>query len=431
MLDKEKIYDWITDEGEERICKAIDEEQCKSVPGNFLKNSFSGFCSKLAEQLVSPGVTLPWILSMLGASTAFAGLLVPLKNAGSLLPQLLVSAKIRGFKQRKYFWAYSAFFQFLMVLMMLLAFLFLDGNPAGYVIVFSLFLFSVASGVASVSFKDVMAKTIPKGRRGRLLATRATGGGILTLLAGLLMYFFLQNTSEKLPFIILIASSAFLWLGAAFFFSIIKEEDGATEGGRTPIDEVKKGWTVFTSNKNLRNFILSRAMLMAIPLAQPFFILYGKEVTGASFSGLGLLVIVSGIAGFISSPFWGKFADRSSRKMMIVIAFLGVLNIMLVIGYDYMNPDLKTIYTFAPLILLNMIIHGGARLSRKTYLADFAPEDERPLFISLSNTFIGLFTILAAGIGFIAEIFSIQALFIFFISMLIASIGLSYSLKEV
>ncbi len=318
-----------------------------------------------------------------------------------------------------------------MVLMMLLAFLFLDGNPAGYVIVFSLFLFSVASGVASVSFKDVMAKTIPKGRRGRLLATRATGGGILTLLAGLLMYFFLQNTSEKLPFIILIASSAFLWLGAAFFFTIIKEEDGATEGGRTPIDEVKKGWTVFTSNKNLRNFILSRAMLMAIPLAQPFFILYGKEVTGASFSGLGLLVIVSGIAGFISSPFWGKFADRSSRKMMIVIAFLGVLNIMLVIGYDYMNPDLKTIYTFAPLILLNMIIHGGARLSRKTYLADFAPEDERPLFISLSNTFIGLFTILAAGIGFIAEIFSIQALFIFFISMLIASIGLSYSLKEV
>lgn len=315
--------------------------------------------------------------------------------------------------------------------MILIAFLFLDGNSAGYVIVFSLFLFSIASGVASVSFKDVMAKTIPKGRRGRLLATRATGGGILTLCAGLLMYFFLQNATEKLPVTILISASVLLWIGAGFFFLIIKEEEGATEGGRSPVNEVKKGWEVLTSNSNLRNFILARAMLMAIPLAQPFFILYGKHETGASFSGLGLLVIVSGIAGFISSPFWGKFADRSSRKMMMWVAGLGIVNIMLVIGYDFLDSDLKTIFTFAPIILLNMMIHGGARLSRKTYLTDFAPEDERPLFISLSNTFIGLFTILAAGIGFIAEIFSLQALFIFFIIMLMASVRLTYTLEEV
>lgn len=110
MIEQEKIYDWITNEGEERVCKAIDEEQCKSVPGNFIKNSLSGFCSKLAEQLVSPGVTLPWILSMLGASSVFAGLLVPLKNAGSLLPQLLVSAKIRAFKKAKIFLGVFSFF---------------------------------------------------------------------------------------------------------------------------------------------------------------------------------------------------------------------------------------------------------------------------------------------------------------------------------
>ena len=101
MKTQEQIYRWITDEGEERVCEAISEDQCEEVPGNFLKNSLSGFSSKLAEQLVSPGVTLPWILSVLGASSGFAGLLVPLKNAGSLLPQLLVSAKIRAFAKRK------------------------------------------------------------------------------------------------------------------------------------------------------------------------------------------------------------------------------------------------------------------------------------------------------------------------------------------
>ena len=430
MFDKENIYDFITNEGEERICDAIDEKQCTNVPGNFLKNSLSGFCSKLAEQLVSPGVTLPWILSMVGASSGFAGLLVPIKNAGSLIPQLLVSAKIRAFSKRKYFWAYSAFFQALMVGLMLLSFLIFDGDTAGYIIVGALFLFSIASGVASVSFKDVMAKTIPKGRRGRLLATRATGGGILTLLAGLLLYFFLQQADSRLPFIILIGTSAILWMGAGFFFSIIKEEDGATKGGRSPINELSNGWQLFLNDSNLRNFILTRAMLMAIPLTQPFFIIYGKEITGASVSGLGLLVIASGIAGFISSPFWGKFADRSSRKLMMIIAVIGIVNIMLVMGFDLLNDKFKTITVFAPLILLNMMVHGGARLSRKTYLADYAPENERPLYISFSNTFIGLFTIIAAGVGFIAELFSIQVLFFFFIGMLLISIMFSKALKE-
>jgi MFS family permease len=431
MIDKDKVYDWITDEGEERACDAIDEKQCTNVPGNFLKNSLSGFCSKLAEQLVSPGVTLPWLLNMIGASSGFAGLLVPIKNAGSLLPQLLVSAKIRAFRKRKYFWAYSAFFQAFMISIMLVSFLLFEGDKAGYIIVSALFLFSIASGVASVSFKDVMAKTIPKGRRGRLLATRATGGGVLTLIAGLVMYFFLRESESKFPLIILIGSAAILWLGAGFFFSIIKEENGATEGGRSPVNELKKGWGLFSSNINLRNFILTRAMLMAIPLAQPFFIIYGKEITGASFSGLGLLVIASGIAGFVSSPFWGKFADRSSRKMMIVVAILGILNIALVMGFDFLDASYQSIILFSPLVLINMMVHGGARLSRKTYLADYAPEDERPLYISLSNTFIGLFTIIAAGIGLIAELFSVQILFLFFIGMLSISIILSTTLKEV
>lgn len=431
MTAKEKVYDWISGDGEQRICKDIDEDQCTSVPSNFLLNAASGFCSKLAEQLVSPGVTLPWLLNMLGASSGFTGLLVPLKNMGSLMPQILISAKIRGFPRRKYFWALPAFFQALMVLLMAAAFWFLDGNSAGYFIVGALFLFSVASGVSSVSFKDVMAKTIPKGRRGRLLATRATGGGVLTLAAGALMFFVLQDTSSKWPFLLLILAGALLWFGAGFFFLLIDEHAGATEGGRNPFDEVKKGWELLKEETNLRNFILARAMLMAIPLAQPFFILYGKNITGAELSGLGLMVIVAGIAGFISSPFWGIFADKSSRKMMMVVAAAGILNILLVMNFNLLPVSIQNIYYFAPLILLSMMLHGGARLSRKTYLTDYAPEEERPLYISLANTFIGIFTIVAAGIGFIAEWFDLQVLFLFLTGMLVCSIGLAFRLKEV
>tara|TARA_R110002126_G_scaffold42758_3_gene123068 strand:- start:14110 stop:14280 length:171 start_codon:yes stop_codon:yes gene_type:complete len=51
--------------------------------------------------------------------------------------------------------------------------------------------------------------------------------------------------------------------------------------------------------------------------------------------------------------------------------------------------------------------------------------------ISLSNTFIGLFTIIVAGIGFITALFSLQIVFLFFMGMLLISIILPLTLKEV
>ncbi len=430
-MKEEEIYRWITEEDEERSCKAISEENCTNVPGNFIKNALSGFCSKLAEQLVSPGVTLPWMLSMFDAGLGFSGMLVPLKNLGSLLPQLFVSGKIRAFPIRKYFWGFPAMAQAALVALMGIAFFTLEGTVLGISVVSLLLLYSMASGVSSVAFKDVMGKTIPKGNRGRLLAARATGGGVLTLLFGLVLYFFLREQDTMGILFILVGLATILWVLAGVFFLWIEEEKGASDGGRTPIEEFRKGWKLLGQDSNLRTFVMARAFLMAIPLAQPFFVVIGRKNTDADLSGLGLFVVASGIAALVSSPFWGKLADWSSRKLMIGIGAFGILNCLLVLGFSYLPSDYRSIYLFAPLILLNMMAHGGARLSRKTYLTDFAPEEERPLYIALSNTLIGLFTILTAGLGFLAEWFSTDFLLYFLCGMLLVSMLLSYRLKEV
>ncbi|WP_217495926.1 MFS transporter [Mangrovivirga cuniculi] len=170
---------------------------------------------------------------------------------------------------------------------------------------------------------------------------------------------------------------------------------------------------------------------MSIPLATPFYVVLAKEYTGDSISNLGLLVVLSGIANVVSSPLWGKFADRSSRKMMAVVALIGIATGIYSLLYPLFNFDNYEIYLFAPVILFNNVAHAGARLSRKTYLVDMAPEDERPTYVSLSNTLIGLFTILAATFGVISSLISNQAQIGFFMVMMIASIGFAFSLKEV
>jgi MFS family permease len=427
----ERAYELLTDDSEERACKAIPDTACHVVPGNFFLNMLNGACTKFAEQLASPGLVIPWILSTLAAPAYFAGMLIPIKDAGSLLPQLLVSAKIRSFPKRKWFWIAPAFIQSLCIFGMAWVVSSLDGFMAGLCVVLALLIFSIASGVASVSFKDVLAKTIPKGKRGQLLAYRAASGGILTLMAGIYLHLFFSATTNTQAYVWLLIIAGIFWVLAAVFFISIQEVDGATEGGRTPIKELKNGKDLWINNSNFRKFIFTRGLLMAIPLAQPFYVIIGKEYAGGEVSGLGLMVIAVGLAGIISSPIWGKFADKSSRKMMVVVSVLGIVNAGYVLLFPMLPADWQNIYTFSPAILLNVIAHGGARLSRKTYLIDFAPKSERPLYVSLSNTLIGILTLVAAALGLIAEIFSLQIMVGFLAALLLLSIPISLKLKEV
>ena len=427
----EKSYSLITDEGETRACEAIPDAACTDVPRNFFLNIFNGASTKLAEQLASPGVVLPWILSVLAAPAYFVGFLIPIKDAGSLLPQLLVSAKIRSYARRKWFWIVPALVQAICLLGMAAVVAAWEGFPAGIAIVALLLVFSFASGVASVAFKDVMGKTIPKGKRGQVLAYRATLGGVLTLVAGVLMYTLIEGAEERSPYLWLLLTAAVLWVLAAVFFVGIVEEKGATEGGRSPVQELKEAKKLFKQEPNLRRFIFTRGLLMAVPLAQPLYVLLGKQYTDSSIGALAIMVVAVGIAGIISSPFWGRFADKSSRKMMLVVAAMGIGNAVLVLLFPLLPEDWQNVYTFVPLLLLNVMVHGGARLSRKTYLVDMAPKDERPLYVSLSNTIIGLFTLLAAALGMLAELISPE-FFVGFLALLLAlSMPLAYKLEEI
>lgn len=432
MSQTEDFYEFLTEDSETRICESIPDSQCTHLPRNFTLNIINGSLTKLAEKLISPGLTMPWILSFLGAPLFLIGMLVPIKDVGSLLPQLLVSGQLRAKEKRKPYWVGAGLIQGVCLLISAIILAFIENHRiVSYAIVVLLLFFSIASGIGSVSFKDVTGKTIPKGERGQMLSYRSAFGGALALIAGGVLVFFLRGEDSKWLYVGLFASASLLWVTAAVIFSAIEEQSGSTEGGRTPIQELKTGASLLKKDNSYRNFIITRALLMAIPLLDPFFILVAKDVSQNTWNYLGVIIIIGSLAQIVSSPFWGRLADKSSLQLMRISAGLSILSIVYALVFVYYNNDMFNFYHFMPVLFINGVAYSGARLSRKTYLIDYAPEKERPTYVSVANTLIGLFTIVAASFGLVAHYFGLAYQFWFFLLLLVGCILLSFTLKKV
>ena len=426
----ERVYDFITEADEGRICEVIPDSACRQAPRNFLLNALNGSATKLAEQLASPGLVLPWLFSAIGAPAALAGLLVPVKEACSLIPQLAVAGSIRAYPQRKWFWVGAGSTQAVFLALIIPTALWLPPVYAGWAIIALLALFSVASGAGSVAFKDVLAKTIPRGKRGRLLAVRATLGGLLTLIAGSILRLYVSDSQSLVPYLILIALAAMLWGIASVCFAVITEYEGATEGGRNALNEVAAGLKLIREVPGFRRFIIARIFLLSIELSLPFYALFARDVVGASIGGLGVFVIANGVSNIFSSPVWGRFADRSSRGVMFVSSLLaaGTGAIALLIGQ--LPAHYQGVFVLAPVFLLIGFSQGGLRLGRKTYLVDGAPDDDRPLYIAVSNTLIGVVTIFGGGLGLLVYSFGIRSVIFALIILALIAAAVCRALPE-
>lgn len=424
----EKAYQILTID-DDSACRDIPDSACHEAPGNFFLNAGNGALTKLAEQIASPGLVLPWLLSAMGAPASLSGFLVPLNRSGSLLPQLVVSSRIRKYGRRKYFWVASGYTQALSLLLMIPLTLFVGGLLGGVGVLLLLALFSIASGVASVSFKDVMAKTIPKGKRGTLLSIRGTVGGALALGAGAWLMLAAGEDESILFYAGLLALAGLLWFMATTLFAFVREQPGATEGGRNAIDEARNGWRLLSEQPGFRNFIIARSLLLGVPLVVPFYSLFAREL-GTGLSGLGLFVMANSLAMVLSSYFWGRMADRSSKQAMGFGGLIGMAAALLALGLGIWLDMDYTSWWLAAIIFITGFAQAGTRLGRKTYLVDAAPDEERPLYVAVSNTLVGVIFLGSSLIGLLAGLIGVQGVIAAFTLMMLTGSVMAFRLPD-
>ena len=400
----DQVYSLIANEEDARACTDITEEACREVPRNFFLILGSNVLTKLGDLLVSPKTVLAWMLSAIGAP-ALVAWLVPIRESGSMIPQMVIGAWVRQKPVRKWFWTLGSFGQAVSVGGMAASIWFMEGYAAGAGVIAALIVFSLARGFCSVSMKDVQGKCIPKKRRGRLSGLASTIGGTATVLLTVVL-FWDQGDPGLLFYTLLLLLAAGLWIIAGLLFSAVDEFAGETGGGGSALRQAVKSLTLLRDDPPFRHFVITRALLLCSALAAPYFVVLAQ---GANDSGwlLGIFLLASSLASSVSASIWGWMADDSSRKVMIrgaLIASGACLTVGLV-AWQFGESEWIGWFYPAGFFVLS-IAHAGVRLGRKTYLVDMAGGNKRTDYTSVSNTVIGVLLLVVGGLTALVSMIS-------------------------
>ena len=410
-MNIDKLYALINKEEGERVCKGIDAQACKKAPRNYFLIMFSNMLTSLGDTLSNPKTVLAWLMNFVNAPVYLISFIVPIRESGSMLPQIAIASLVRKKEIRKWIYVIGSILQSAAIASIGWIGLHFKGQEAGWFMIIALVLFSLSRSLCSVASKDVLGKTIPKTRRGRLKGYTSSVSGILVLLAGVFMLVQSKKDQDVSFYSTIIFFAASLWLIAALIYAFIKEFPGDTRSDSNGLKEAFSKISLIKTNKNFRHFILARSLLLCSALSAPYYVLLAQEYLGNESFLLGLLIIANGVAAIISSPFWGTMADEGSHKVMAISGLMAAVLGLLLISITTFSQELRSQYWLYPTAFFFLgIAHSGVRLGRKTYIVDMANGNERTDYVATSNTLIGLILLITGGISALVSVFSVEGI---------------------
>lgn len=404
MQITESIYEKLTNEEDARVCDDISERSCREAPNSFVFILSSYLLTKLGDAIASPKTTLAWLTSVVGAPAFVLGLLVPIRESGSMIPQLFIGSAIRRLPVRKWVWVAGSVAQFLCIAGIGVVAMSLEGAAAGFAILGLITLFSLSRGFCSVAAKDVLGKTIPKPKRGQLTGWSASIAGLLSIGVGVVLMLPLAGDIDAAVLGMLLIGAGALWLIAAAIYSNVGEYAGETGGGRSATEALAR-LSLLATDRPFRRFVMTRALLMCSALSAPYYVALAQKNLGSPTYLLGAFVAAAGVAGLVSAPVWGRFADRSSKYVMVAAAIVTSGIGLLTFAFDRYLPSVGQAAWFLPAAYFVLsVAHNGVRVGRKTYVVNLASGNQRTDYVAISNTVIGVLLLLVGSVGVLAPI---------------------------
>lgn len=384
-------------EPELRTPEAIESYVQQNLRWNMGAGIIDAVFFALAMAIISNETVIPLLLTRLGANSVILGVITALVNLGILLPQL-IGAGIS--QERPYKKPITMLFglgeRLPFLLIGVAVWLWGDSAPAialGAYVVLRV-LSSVSVGTIIPAWYTLIGKTIPTRRRGLFFGLGRGTGALLGVGGALLAGYLLDSQGfprgYALCFLLAWISMMGSWLGLA----ITREPPDLTVKARTPMAAYFRQLpAILRANRNYARFVAARCITVLGTMALSFFIVYGSgrfALTGAQVGGLTATISTTQAVLYLV---WGLIADRFGHKRVLCIgaACMAVAGLV-----AHWTPGVAGLY--AAFALMGAAV-SAEMISSSSIVLEFAPADEQPTYVGLSNTLVAPFRTLAPILG--------------------------------
>ncbi len=377
------------------------EEVATFVQRNLRRNMAAGIVDAvfiaLASQIISNETVIPLLVTRLGGSTVILGLVGALYSLGHFLPQLLMAGPT---EQRRYKQPITAFFgggERLPFFFIGLAILLWGERAPGLALAVFVALRSLAAvsvGMIIPAWMTLIGKVIPTTRRGVFLGFGRGLGALLgvggALLAGHLLETEPYPRNFALCFVLAATAMLVSWAGLMAH----REPPDLVVKPRMPLARsLARLPDLVRGDANYRRFLAARAVAVLGTMATSFLIVYGSQRFALTGRDVGMLTATISVCQGFFYLIWGTTADRIGHKAVLCMGALALAGAALTALATPVLGGLFVAFGLVGAALSSDAISGG------NIVLEFAPAEERPTYIGLTNTLLAPCRTLAPIVG--------------------------------
>jgi Na+/melibiose symporter-like transporter len=413
---------------------------------NFTVMAAESAAFQIAMSWVDPIAVLPLFIDRLAQSTVLVGLVTVLQRLGWILPQLPMAAILGHRPRRLPYLQWGVFFGRLPFLAFVV-YLWIYGirNP-GFVLAFMMVGYlsvALGNGIVTVSWQDIIAKSIPGTVRGRFFATMqfATAVGAVGVGFGVRMMLGPSGPGFPLGYTILFTCMAvFLCLstlGCAITREPIRPVLERPQSVRQLIGSARP---MLRDHGDFRGLVLIAILGSSMSFTTPFYVVYATRILGVPEQLAGVYIWASVLGGAGFSILWGHLNDRRGPLTVIragcafvIIAPVLAVSIPLVlraVGIVALGSLPLLPYVFALVFVVGGSTNGALWMGSMNYLFELCDHRDRPRYIAILNYLALPGALVPLLIGWLLDYLPYQLVFCFIASSGIAAALVSRRMSQ-
>ena len=332
-------------------------------------------------------------------------LIVPVTQVGQVLGQLFIGPQVATFRRTKVALSLTEVGSGLAIAFAAGVAVLVGPTLGGLVIIAGAGLFGCCWGLYTICHQDIISRVLTPRQRGAMMAGRAAAGGVLTMVFTMVLYRFFPDALDNKT--LLLWAAVALWLAAGGLYAGIAEAPKPPRQRASPVRELSRGIALARAERWFGEFLLGRLWLLSVELAIPFYAIHVALLDDPTASDLVVIVFALSAGLLLGGPVWSRAVPRNCRVAMaagaLLVAFAGVLTLLV----DEVLQARIPYFHVATFALLSFGQQGVIQ-ARIFYLGERTPADDRPIYVSISESSMGACGVgVALALGFAAQFTSV------------------------